>query len=83
MKMKKNGSLLIISTNQNNIKALTVFLKLYLFDAITTNSGTEAISILQGSENFNDCLMGTNLGNDTKSCTATNNDVGNSNLQKM
>lgn len=57
MKMKKNGSLLIISTDENNIKSLTVFLKLYLFDAISTTSGTEAMSILQSTENFNAIIL--------------------------
>jgi len=43
---------------------------------------TECLSCaaVQGSASFNDCLMGTNLGNYTKTCTATNQDVGNSNL---
>merc|ERR1712178_41842 len=43
---------------------------------------TECVSCaaVQGSNGFNDCLMGTNLGNLTKSCTSTNEDVGNSNL---
>merc|ERR1712165_603759 len=43
---------------------------------------TECISCaaVSGSTGFNDCLMGSNLGNATKSCTASNKDVGNSNL---
>merc|ERR1712045_46029 len=43
---------------------------------------TECISCaaVQGAENFSNCLMGTNLGNATKSCVASNKDVGNSNL---
>merc|ERR1712117_985359 len=40
---------------------------------------TECVSCA-AVQGFNDCLTGTNLGNLTKSCTSTNEDVGNSNL---
>lgn len=57
MKMKKNSNLLIISTDENNTKSLTAFLKPYLFDVIPATSGTEALSILQSTDSFDAIIL--------------------------
>jgi len=63
--------------NLCNSEVLSTSLASYQQNVVTECTSCAAV---QGSGNFNDCLMGTNLGNDTKSCTASNKDVGNSNL---
>ena len=55
--MTKNRNLLIISTDENNTKALTTFLKPYLFNASPATSGTEALSILQNTNNFDAIIL--------------------------
>merc|ERR1712066_953102 len=58
--------------NLCNSEVLSTSLASYQQNGVT---GCTSCAAVQGSVNFNDCLMGTNLGNDTKSCTATNKDV--------
>merc|ERR1712178_465387 len=63
--------------NLCNSEVLSTSLASYQQNVVTECTSCAAV---QGSGNFNNCLMGTNLGNATKSCIASNKDVGNSNL---
>lgn len=67
----------LCSGNLCNDQTLSTNLASYQQSVVTQCLKCAAV---QGSEGFNDCLMGTNLGNTTQTCTATNKDVGNSNL---